>query len=237
MCKDELIAEGAWSFDKEVTDVFSDMLERSIPDYETMRDLVYRVGRNFLNPLGVVADLGCSTGLCAEPFVKANNGRNTFVLSDVSQPMLDECRKRYENDIRQGFVSVVCHDLRCGMPKSNVTLALCCLTLQFIPIEYRQYILQSIYDNLQEGGALILVEKVLGNSAVLDGCFTREYLDLKRENSYTEEQISAKRKSLEGVLVPLSAEMNMSMLREAGFRRIDCFWRYLNFAAWVAVKK
>jgi hypothetical protein len=26
-------------------------------------------------------------------------------------------------------------------------------------------------------------------------------------------------------------------LRQAGFRDVECFWRCLNFAAWVAVKE
>ena len=29
--------DGKWAFDKNVTDVFTDMLRRSIPDYDTMR--------------------------------------------------------------------------------------------------------------------------------------------------------------------------------------------------------
>jgi tRNA (cmo5U34)-methyltransferase len=63
-----------------------------------------------------------------------------------------------------------------------------------------------------------------------------EYYRIKAENAYTQEQISAKRKSLEGVLVPITARWNEEMLKEAGFRSVDCFWRYLNFAGWVAVK-
>ena len=39
---------GKWEFNEEVTRVFDDMLERSIPDYEHMRSLTYRIGRNFI---------------------------------------------------------------------------------------------------------------------------------------------------------------------------------------------
>ena len=31
--RDETMPEGPWEFDKGVTEVFEDMLERSIPDY------------------------------------------------------------------------------------------------------------------------------------------------------------------------------------------------------------
>ena len=41
---------------------------------------------------------------------------------------------------------------------------------------------------------------------------------------------------LEGVLVPVSAAMNERFLRNAGFAKVECFWRWMNFAAWIAVK-
>ena len=42
--------------------------------------------------------------------------------------------------------------------------------------------------------------------------------------------------TLEGVLVPVTARWNEELLHEEGFRSVDCFWRHLNFAGWVAVK-
>lgn len=59
---------------------------------------------------------------------------------------------------------------------------------------------------------------------------------MKKENKYTEEQIVNKRKSLEGVLVPLTSERNTELLKNAGFKNVDCFWRYLNFCGWIAIK-
>ena len=39
-----------------------------------------------------------------------------------------------------------------------------------------------------------------------------------------------------GVLVPVTAHWNEELLRQEGFTSVDCFWRHLNFAGWVAVK-
>ena len=52
---------------------------------------------------------------------------------------------------------------------------------------------------------------------------------------YTEE-IERKRLALEGVLVPMTAHWNEDLLRQAGFQQVECFWRYLNFAGWLAIK-
>lgn len=221
-----------WEFDDEVARCFDDMLERSIPNYETMRALVFNVGKHFVKDGLTVMDIGCSNGNAALPFVKSFN--NPFALIDVSESFLDLCRtgfKNYEN------VRVFRHDLRNGVPQEPSCLILSILTIQFTPIEYRQKIINSIYESLQPGGAFIFVEKLLGTSYDIDSVFVDEYYDLKRENSYTNEQIADKRKSLEGVLVPVTESWNMDMLHMAGFKKVECFWRYLNFAGWLAVKE
>ncbi len=229
---DKVMPTGAWKFDESVTAVFSDMLSRSIPQYDVMRDLVFKLGSHFIEPNKSVIDLGCSTGLAVEPFV------NTFYdvayhLYDVSEPMLRACKERFKS---KSNVSVKHHDVTTGINVNDACLVLSVLSVQFTPIEHRQRIIKSIYDALDKGGAFIFVEKVLGNCVELDNLLVSEYYKLKADNQYTEEQIKAKRKSLEGVLVPLTADWNTDMLYKAGFKRIDCFYRVLNFAGWVAIK-
>jgi tRNA (cmo5U34)-methyltransferase len=62
------------------------------------------------------------------------------------------------------------------------------------------------------------------------------YYQLKAQNGYSQDQIERKRLSLEGVLVPMTAGWNEEMLQMSGFRQVDCFWRWCNFAGWIAVK-
>lgn len=225
-----------WEFDESVTDAFDNMLERSIPGYADMRRLVFEVGKHFVKGQTFIVDVGCSNGNAIKPFVEKFGAYNTYRLYDVSYPMLEKTKERYAAWIKAGLMSVENHDLREGIEKTNASLILSVLTLQFVPIEYRQKILKSLYDSLIPGGALILVEKVLGNTFDMDSLLVEEYYSLKKENAYTEEQIKTKRKSLEGVLVPITAKWNEELLKDSGFSQIDCFWKYLNFAAWVAIK-
>lgn len=235
--QDNVMPKGKWEFDKEVTDCFDEMLERSIPAYTDMRELVTRIGKRYIQRRTSVIDLGCSTGEAVNPFIQTCGCQNNYRLYDVSKPMLEKTRERYAGWIEEGVVDVQEFDIRNGLPVHTfASLILSVLTLQFTPIEYRLKIMQSIYDSLVPGGALILVEKVLGSNYNMDSMMVDEYYRIKAENAYTQEQISAKRKSLEGVLVPITAKWNEDMLKQAGFKEVDCFWRYLNFAGWVAVK-
>ena len=226
-----------WEFNAEVANCFDDMLSRSIPDYFNMRDLTLSVGLNFVKPAAYITDLGCSSGGSIQPFIDLFGARNRYNLYDVSEPMLDVCRDKFKGYIQAGLMDVRHLDIRNGIPSTPNTLVISCLTLQFTPIEYRYKIVQSIYDSLSSGGALLLIEKVLGNSASLDDLMVTEYYNIKRDNAYTDEQIRDKRRSLEGVLVPITAKWNEDLLRDCGFSQVDCYWRYLNFAAWVAVKR
>jgi tRNA (cmo5U34)-methyltransferase len=234
--KDTILKDGKWEFDEEVTEVFDEMLERSIPDYENMRNLVFSIGSEFAKQKTSIVDIGCSNGKAIEPFIKKLGVYNFYKLYDVSNPMLEECKKRFKNYEDLEIVKIENYDLRNGIKDENVSLVLSILTLQFTPIEYRQKIVKSIYDSLNKGGAFILVEKVLGNTCELDEMLVFKYYQMKKNNFYTQEQIENKRKSLEGVLVPITASWNVDLLREAGFTQIDCFWRNLNFAGFIAIK-
>lgn len=228
--QDQVIPKGKWEFDSAVTEVFDNMLERSIPEYSMMRELVTRLGMRYVKLGTRIIDIGCSNGNAIEPFVKKYGEDCEILMLDVSEPMLEKCRQRFgKMDIRK-------HDLRKGIPEDNASLILSILTIQFTPIEYRQKIVQSIYDSLNKGGAFVFVEKVLGNTNEIDTALVDEYYRIKSENAYTQEQIQSKRKSLEGVLVPITANWNEDLLKSVGFRNIDCFWRCLNFAGWIAIK-
>jgi len=77
---------------------------------------------------------------------------------------------------------------------------------------------------------------VLAAAANIDDAFVELFLNIKRETEYSDSQIDRKRMSLEGVLVPVTAHWNEELLRQEGFTSVDCFWRHLNFAGWVALK-
>lgn len=234
--KDNVNPKEKWAFDEDVAKCFPDMLKRSIPAYDIMRNLVFSVGRNYVKKNTHIADIGCSDGQAIEPFIKHFGLNNYYDLYDVSEPMLRKCRERFSEWKKSQVVDIRNFDIRQGISLYSHSLVLSVLTLQFTPIEYRHKIVQSVYDSLMPGCAFILVEKVLGNTSALDEVFVAEYYKMKKENSYSQKQIADKRKSLEGVLVPITAKWNENLLRECGFRQIDCFYRCLNFVGWVAVK-
>lgn len=243
---DRTMPEGKWEFDAEVTAAFDDMLQRSIPEYEVMRDAVTSMGRPFVQQHTSVVDVGCSRGEALAPFVDEfwlrqradRTGRfvDKFVGIEVSEPMLAAAAERFKTQIEHGAVELLRHDLRDGYPNIRASLTLSVFTLQFVPIECRQRVVQDVYDHTVHGGALVLVEKVLGETARIDKLLVDRYYGMKADNGYSQEAIDRKRLSLQGVLVPVTARWNEELLRQAGFREVDCFWAWMNFRGFIAIK-
>lgn len=231
---------GDWEFDDEVAENFDRMLARSIPQYDVMRRAVASVARRFVVEKTDILDLGSSRGDAIAPLVETFGAHCRYHLVEISDPMVEILRERFAGliDTPSGDVVRIHHeDLRDGLPAVRASVALSVLTLQFVPINYRQQIVQGVYDQMRSGGAFVLVEKVLGNTAPIDDLMVDLYHEMKRERGgYSGDEIERKRLALEGELVPVTADWNRELLEQAGFRRVDCFWRWMNFAAWVAVK-
>jgi len=236
MQKDEVMPGDKWEFDGDVAEVFDDMLARSIPQYEVMRQACFDLACRYQQKGTDIVDLGCSRGEAIARLTDKFGAHNHFVGVEVSPAMLEASRARFKGLIDCGVVDIKEHDLREGLPFVRASVILSVLTIQFTPIEYRLKILSDVYESLLPGGVFILVEKVLGASAKLDAVMVDVYYDMKREHGYTEDQIQRKRLSLEGVLVPVTARWNEELLQMVGFQQVDTFWRWMNFAGWLAVK-
>jgi tRNA (cmo5U34)-methyltransferase len=231
--RDEVLASGRWEFDEKVTAVFDDMLARSIPGYEEMRRTTTELAVRFAQPNTAIVDLGCSRGAALEPIADALGPACVYVGVEVSEPMRAAAVERFKDRVNAAIYDL---DLRDDYPTAAASVTLAVLTLQFVPIEYRQRIIADAWERTVPGGVFLLVEKVLGSDAFADRTLVETYLERKGENGYTPEQINAKRRSLEGVLVPVTADWNVQLLERAGWAHVDCYWRCLNFGAWIGVK-
>lgn len=234
--RDTGYAPERWTFDAEVARCFEDMLARSVPGLDAMRRVVFEVGERFVRPQTTIVDLGASRGAALVPFVERFAATCRFVAVERSRPMVEELMRTFAGKP----VRIWSMDLRDAYPApadGRVSLTLAVLTLQFVPVTERPRLLRDVYRSTCPGGALIVVEKVLAADARVDEMLVDVYHARKVANGYTRAEVEAKRRSLEGVLVPLSAPWNEELLREAGFESVECVWRELNFAAWIAARQ
>lgn len=216
---------GPWQFDRSVADVFDDMLSRSIPDLQNMRRLVTDLAEQFVEPGSWVLDLGCSSGGSLEALATRRPDAR-FAGIDNSPAMLAEARARIPETVELHELDLS-HTFPALAPASVV---LSVLTLQFLPPARRPAILAATHDALEDGGALVIVEKVSASPLL-----QRLYRGHKLAAGYSAEAVDTKARALRGVMHPLTADQNVAMLRDAGFT-VERFWTSLNFAGWIATK-
>lgn len=237
--KDTYLPNGKWEFNKEVTEVFPDMISRSIPGYGLMRDSVVRMAQPILGNSQhnlFLLDIGCSCGDTIYDILDSleTPERVDCVGIDSSQDMINSAQNLFEGWSNVRFISGDIVDTYITPGKFNVITSV--LTAQFVPIDTRQELFKTIYTGLSVDGVFIIVEKILGETPDSQSILVDAYHKFKKDKGYTDEQIDTKRKSLQGVLVPMRGSENEAMLRDVGFKTVQRFWQCLNFAGWIALK-
>lgn len=235
--RDEITKVSDFKFGTTVVNVFDDMVSRSVPYYNEMQRMLAEIAADHVKEGTFVYDLGCSTGTTLIGLDQLIPSDIRFIGIDESQEMLDKCDVKLKE---AGFVrpyDLVAGDLHQQLPISNGSVVILCLTLQFVRPLYRERLLRNIYDGLNPGGVLLLVEKVLAESSVFNRDFIKYYYNYKRRNHYSELEISQKREALENVLIPYKLSENMLLLKEAGFADCEIFFKWYNFSGMIAYKK
>ncbi|HRN57892.1 MAG TPA: carboxy-S-adenosyl-L-methionine synthase CmoA [Agriterribacter sp.] len=235
--KDEIKKPSDFKFGAGVAHVFDDMVNRSVPFYGEIQRMIAELAADRAKTGSLVYDLGCATGTTLI-------GMNTMVSNDIKFVGIDdapEMLKKCETKLKEaGFTreyELVCADIGNKAEIANAGVVVLCLTLQFVRPLYRAQLLQQIFNGMNPGGALILVEKILAEDSRFNRDFITYYYNYKRRNNYSELEISQKREALENVLIPYKLSENMGMLRDAGFTHSELFFKWYNFTGIIATKK
>ncbi len=225
-----------FKFTAKVADVFDDMVSRSVPYYEEMQRMTCELAADFAQPHTNLYDIGCSTATTLLAMDGGVDPSVKFIGIDNSAPMLDKARAKTAAHGTARDIEFVLGDLHTGLPMDNASVVTLLLTLQFVRPLYRERIMKRIYDSLNDQGCVILIEKLTSEDTIFNRLFIDHYYDYKRRNGYSDMEISQKREALENVLIPYRVEENIELLREAGFSKIELFFRWYNFCGIIAVK-
>jgi len=225
-----------FEFDAEVVSVFDDMVSRSVPFYSEIQRMIREIAADFALPNTALYDLGCSTGTTFLHLNSAIAPSVRFVGVDESADMLGKCREKLSEHGVTRDCELIRTDLNQGIQITDASVVTLILTLQFVRPLYRERLISNIFEGLNEGGCLLLVEKTVGEDATLNRLFIKYYYDMKRRNGYSDLEIAQKREALENVLIPYKLLENRELLLRTGFRFVDVFFKWYNFCGIIAIK-
>ena len=225
-----------FSFDESVADVFPDMIKRSVPGYENIIKHLGTFARLFVTDDSVIYDLGSSLGAASMSIRRNVHAKNVQMIAvDNSQSMVSRSRKifdAYESDIP---IKIIHDDIQ-NISINNASMVVLNFTLQFVDKASREELLKKIASGLNPGGLLVLSEKIQFNNPDTQNLIDNMHLDFKRENGYSELEISQKRESLQDILIPETFQEHQSRLLSVGFKSADIWLQQYNFASIVAIK-
>ena len=218
-------------FGSEVANVFDDMISRSVPFYSEILNQCASFSRLFYKENTNIYDLGCSTGSLLTFLLKQFNGTFfSYIGIDNSKDMLIKAREKFSK-LPSVSIQFIEEDItRVKLEKASIVVS--SYLMQFIVPQLRKQTLQNIYNELEEGGIFLLSEKITSINS--------EFIDLhhqfKKEMGYSQLEIDQKRESLKGFLIPFSIPEYIQLLTEIGFKQVEPFFQWYNFASLVAKK-
>ena len=227
-------------FNENVARVFPDMLRRSIPGYSASLEAIGSLAARYVRAGTTCYDLGCSLGAAT---LAMRHGIQQpccrVVAVDSSPAMIERCRQVIAEDDRQNGpetqVDIAEQDIR-DVYFDNASMVVLNYTLQFIEPADRDALLARIYDGLNDGGLLVLSEKVVDENAHMEALLVDLHEEHKRRNHYSALEVARKRAALENVLIPETVAAHRERLRRTGFSSTAVWLRYFNFVSIVAIR-
>lgn len=220
-----------FSFDRQVADVFDDMIRRSVPGYTEVLSIQANLIPRLIQEEHILIDLGCSTGNLFELL------RNRLDLKkcrgvDPSEPMIEKARRRFANGGCPEFVQSRAQEA----DLTGAGVVVLNYVLQFLDEVDRVPLLERIYHALPVGGVLFLSEKVRHTHAFLSELEVSVHHDHKRAMGYSDLEIQQKRDAIEDYLRPDSLDLHLARLKNVGFSGVDVVFKWMNFCSFLAIK-
>jgi len=233
---DPMQSVAPFRFDASVADVFPDMLQRSIPGYQTILQGLGQITARYAQPNSNLYDLGCSLGAATLTMRRQLDDKGCRIIAvDNSAAMIERCKTHLAGYKASTPVELHCADIR-QIGIENASVVTLNFTLQFLARAERQALLQTIYDGMLPGGVLFLSEKLSFDDTSINEALIDLHHEFKRANGYSELEVSQKRNALENVLLTDSREAHFARLQQIGFRHIETWFQCYNFCSMVAIK-
>lgn len=225
-----------FEFNQRVADVFPDMIERSVPGYPLTISMLSSIANKYVQSNSNVYDLGCSLGAASLAIQQGVSDKACNIIAiDNSEAMITACHNQLNQTQEKNKIRFELADVAQAKIE-QASLVVMNFTLQFIPVEQRQSVIDNTYQGLLPGGAFVLSEKVLFDDKTENDAMKELHHQMKALNGYDQMEIANKRDALEKVLIPETIDVHEKRLKNAGFSQAFVWLKCLNFISFIAIK-
>ncbi len=177
-------------------------------------------------------DLGCGDGVMAENLL-AEAPQARLLCLDGSESMLESAKKRLSGRGNVSFVRVTFQEIIKGFtPGADFDFVVSSLAIHHLTREEKRALYRRVYEFLSPGGHFLNVDLVLGDSGRLEEWYMelwREWIEERKIVLGIEEDIFSeviRRYKGTDVNKPDPLDLQLEMLRQAGFDNVSVHYRY-----------
>jgi tRNA (cmo5U34)-methyltransferase len=197
--------------------------------HDVMLYFLTSLGRDFID----IVELGVGTGeLTAEVLQRFPDAGVEAI--DLSPQMLEVAGQKllpYKDR-----VNLIHSDFGTYEFMREYDLAISSLALHHLPDKDKLKLMKSIHRSLKEEGVFIFGDLIQSPSPYLDKKFFRIWKNYLRLKGLSRDEIENRVKGPLNNDLPATLPEILHWMKEAGFRDVDCLWKYFNHAVVVGIK-
>ncbi len=184
------------------------------------------------NDFKEILDLGAGTGLLTHYLYEQFPGAQ-FTLIDISNHMLEIARKRFSG-LNNFHFDI--HDYSKKLPANRFDLIASALSIHHLEDEDKAFLYSNVSDALEENGYFVNLDQFNASSEFIN----QKYMEFWHAGvaaqcggAKADLELWRKRRDLDK---ENTIDETIAMLKNAGFKTIECIYRYLNFGVILAIK-
>jgi tRNA (cmo5U34)-methyltransferase len=179
-----------------------------------------------------VLDLGCGDGIITREILNVD-GSASVTLLDGSDDMLDTARERLRDFAHTQFIRASFQDvLEKGILKQDFDFIVSALAIHHLARDEKKSLFGEIYAHLRPGGYFVNIDVVLAPAEAVEDWYMalwKEWINERKislgaDGDYLDEMPRRYKDNKDNK--PDTLKVQMDLLREIGFKDVDCFYKY-----------
>lgn len=196
--------------------------------YETMTDFIAGV----IKAPSSILDLGAGTGLLSKYFY-VHFPESRYTLVDISEQMLEIAKRRFSGLSNFRFAV---SDYSRNLPDESFDLICSALSIHHLENSEKSRLYGNVFNRLSEEGVFFTLDQFDSGLKKMNQHYNDWWYDCIRKSGLPESEHAKwlERRSLDR---ENTVEETMAMLSGAGFKTVECLYRFMKFGVIAAFKK
>lgn len=225
-----MVKNGVKKTFEECASKYDKMIEKIVPYYHEQHNIILSLMPFPKNHKIKVLDLGIGTGILSLLTLKHYPNSKVYGI-DLSKNMIEVCKEQLKKF--KDRLILTCGDIEEINIDNDYDIIVAGLTIHHLTDKAKRNFFKKVYNSLKTGGVFIIRDLIKSESDKINERHYKLWCDFQQKNGIDYEKILENSHEQD---ILATTENHIKWLKEAGFKDVDCVWKYYNFAIFIAYK-